>query len=643
MNQLRRLALRKILPLLLVLTFAMTPIMAQALTVDQLKTLLQEYYLGEVSDAVLSQSSIDSVIKTLGDPYTRYMTAKDYQALVDSMSDQEISGIGINANVVEEGLLIVLPHEGGPAQKAGLVGGDLIVAVDGKSAAGQAGETVTQWLRGEAGTQVTVDVRHQDGTTRQYTLTRAVLVIPSTTSETVLGRVGYIDCTTFGGTTQTHFLEAVGAEKDAKIWMIDLRRNLGGDVNATAQSLGVFLGKGTVVYMRNGQDQYVLFLSQQEAKTLKPTIVLTSQYTASAAEIFSGVIRDVDQGLVIGGKTYGKGVAQTILDSSVPGMEEYFKDGDALAITAFRYFTPSGSTADQIGIIPHLLVDPAQADEIALLLTADEPAGGLENYLRLNLAGWHWYVDLREAAAPENLSCFAALLSALPPSVTVGQGTNQGDWQSVTVQSLVQKYQLADYHHRGFSDVGADETGNKINTLATYDILKGQGNGSYHPDSKMTRAEFCALLVQAMNLKTPKTAPAFSDVPKGAWYADEVAAVSGAGLMLGTGGGRFDPQGTVSQEQLITTMARVGTNLSAYFYEGAKDWNADTDSVPAAFSSWAQSSVWLLDESQSDLMAQPRSLLHRDVDQLAPRAAATREDAAVLLYNLFTYIRILNA
>lgn len=643
MNQLRCLALRKILPLLLVLTFAVTPIMAQALTVDQLKTLLQEYYLGEVSDAVLHQDTIESVIKTLGDPYTRYMTAKDYQALMSSMSDQEISGIGINANVVEGGLLIVLPHEGGPAQKAGLVGGDIIMAVDGKSAVGQTGETVTQWLRGKAGTQVTVDVRHQDGTTRQYTLTRAVLVIPSTTSETVLGRVGYIDCTTFGSTTQAHFLEAVEAERDANIWMVDLRRNLGGDVNATAQSLGVFLGQGAVVYMRNGQDQYVLFFSQQEAKTLKPTIVLTSQYTASAAEIFSGVIRDVDQGLVIGAKTFGKGVAQTILDSSVPGMEEYFKDGDALAITAFRYFTPSGSTADQIGIIPHLLVDPAQADEIALLLTADEPKGGAENYLRLDIAGWRWYLDLREAATSENQGYFAALLGALPPSAAVRQGTNQGAWEPVTVRSLVEKYQLADYHYRGFSDVGTDEAGDKINTLATYDILKGQGSGRYLPDSKMTRAEFCALLVQAMSLKAPKAPMAFSDVPKGAWYADEAAAVSGTGLMLGTGGGRFDPQGTVSQEQLITVMARVGTNLSAYFYEGAKQWSAEADNVPAAFSGWAQSSVWLLDESQWDLMGKPQSLLHRDVDQIAPRAAATREDAAVLLYNLLTYTQILNA
>ena len=642
MNQFRSLAARKILPLFLVLVFVLTPVLTQALTTDDLKTLLQEYYIDEVSDAALSQDTIEAVLKTLGDPYTRYMAEEEYQALIDSMSDQEISGIGINASVVEEGLLIVLPHEGSPAQKAGLLAGDIILAVDGKSAAGQPGETVTQWLRGEAGTQVTIDVLREDGSRQKYTITRAILVIPSTTSQTLLGRVGYIDCATFGGTTQAHFLEAMEKEKAANIWMVDLRRNLGGDVNATAQSLGVFLGKGTVVYMRNGKDQYVMFLSQQEAKTISPTIVLTSQFTSSAAEIFSGVIRDVEQGLVIGGKTYGKGVAQVILDSSIDGMEQYFKDGDALAITAYRYYTPGGSTADQIGIIPHLLVDPAEADEIALLLTADEPKSGMENYLRLGLGSWRWYVDLREATAQENRGHFAALLGALPPDTKIVQGTAQGAWNEVSVQSLVEQYQLTEYRYRGFSDVSAGETGNKINTLATYDILKGQGNGKFNPQGTITRAEFCALLVQAMGLQAPKTAPSFADVPRGAWYADEVAAVSAAGLMKGTGDGRFDPQGTVSQEQLITVMARVGTHLSTYLYETSKDWSTDENQVPEDFSSWARSSVWLLNESQKNPFGGPWSLLHRNVKELAPRAAATREDAAVLLFNLFTHIQILN-
>ncbi|MBP1758500.1 MAG: peptidase [Firmicutes bacterium] len=641
MNQPRGRAVQKVLSLFLILAFILAP-MAQALTTDQLKTLLQEYYLGEVSDTVLDQDTIETVIQTLGDPYTRYMNVEDYQAMLSSMTDQKISGIGINANVVEEGLLIVLPHEGSPAQKAGLVAGDIIIAVDGKSATGQPGTIVTQWLRGETGTQVTIEVLHESGAKEQYTLTRTELVIPSTSSQTVLDRVGYIDCTTFGPTTQTHFLEAMEAEKDAAVWMVDLRKNPGGDVNATAQSLGVFLGKGTVVYMRNGQDQYILFMSQQDVKTIKPTIVLTSQYTASAAEIFSGVIRDVEQGLVIGAKTFGKGVAQVILDSSVPGMEEYFKDGDALAITAYRYYTPSGSTADQIGVIPHLLVDPAQADEIALLLTAVEPATNLEQYLRVDIGGWRWTIDLQEATAPENLSNFSALLGALPPGTPVLQGTAKNTWVATSVQSLVEKYQLTDYHYRGFSDVSRGEAGDKINTLATYDILKGKGNGVFNPKGTITRAELCALLVQAMNLKAPKTVTTFSDVPKGAWYADEVAAASGAGLMKGLGDGRFDPKGIVSQEQLITIMARAGINLSAYLYEGSKTWSADTDNVPEGFDDWAQSSVWLLDESQLNPLGGPLSLLHRNVEEISPRAAATREDAAVLLYNLFTHIQILN-
>ena len=128
------------------------------------------------------------------------------------MSDQEVVGIGISAVACDDGLSIVGVYDGAPAQKLGLVGGDTIISVEGKSAAGQTAEVITGWLKGEAGSKVTFVVRHADGTEETYTATRAKVVIPSTTTEMLEdGTTGYIVCNTFGDETLGHFTEGTQA------------------------------------------------------------------------------------------------------------------------------------------------------------------------------------------------------------------------------------------------------------------------------------------------------------------------------------------------------------------------------------------------------------------------------------------------
>lgn len=196
-------------------------------------------------------------------------------------------------------------------------------------AAGQPPEVISGWLKGDEGTKVTFTVRHADGKEQTYTATRTKVVIPATTTELLEdGTTGYIVCNTFGEETLGHFTEGIQAYDDANLWVVDLRQNGGGDVYAVTQTLGAFLGNGTMVYLRDGQGDYYRYVSQQEQTTTYPAIVLTSGQTASSAEIFALAMKDRGGGMIIGSNTYGKGVAQVILTQEQ--QPEALKDGDAL-------------------------------------------------------------------------------------------------------------------------------------------------------------------------------------------------------------------------------------------------------------------------------------------------------------------------
>ena len=630
--------LSRLLALVLTLTVCLAP-MAQALTTEQLKTLLDQYYIDGLSDELKSLGSVEEILDALDDPYTIYMDASQYQALLRSMQDSAVVGIGISAADHDQGLLIMGVYQDSPAQKAGLAAGDIIIEVDGKSCAGQASEVIVGWLKGAEGTAVSIRALHPNGSAKSYTLTRATVVIPATQTEVVNGNIGYISCNTFGPETLTHFQEGMKEHPDVDTWIVDLRNNPGGDVVAVTQSLGVFLGQSNIVYLKDGEDQYLLYTSQQDTETLSPAIVLTSGNTASAAEIFSAAIRDHDGGLLIGDNTYGKGVAQVVLDGT--SHPNQFTEGDAIRITAYRYYSTSGTTADKVGVIPHLLVDPNDADEIALLFLAKEPVGDNSRYLRVHLGNWRWHLNLDVCLTPEAKPYFLELLEALPPTAPIYQGTGS-KWALTDVKTVAADCGLKDYTPRAFSDVDSYEWKDELNTLKTYGLLTGYEDGSFHPEQSMTRAELCSLLTQSLGLTTKKTASAYSDVSGSDWYFQCIHAAADAGLVEGRGDGSFDPQGTVTHEQLITILGRMSTTLNAYFYEASKQ-APDTYATTASYNKWAAGWVWLLSESQVDVLGQPVNLLYDEPLQIAPRETATRGQAGALLYSILSYISLVPA
>lgn len=633
--------LLRILSLFLVLILLCAPT-AHALNVEQARELLTQYYVDEIPEQVLSRDTIEDILLALGDPYTQYMDAGQYQAFLASMEDSVVVGIGVSVLGNDSGLLIMGIFSGSSAEEAGLTAGDIIVSVDGQSTAGENYETAAAWIRGEEGTQVTLEILHTDGSVQEYSLTRRTVVIPATASEQIDGHICYIVCDTFGAQTLGHFqegMDAYGEETDH--WVVDLRANVGGDMAAAAGTLGLFLGQNNIVYLRDGQGNYGGYASSEASRTMYPVIVLTSPWTASASEIFSLAIRDFEDGLIIGTRTFGKGVAQILLDQD--SEPDYFDDGSALKVTAYRYFSPAGNTADKIGVIPHLLVSDENTGNIAWLLCASDPKNENEGVLRLHLGSWRWYLNLAEATSDEMAGAFTELLEALPPQADLFRGVGGGEWEETTAAALASSLGL-EINSRSFADAADSPYQAEINTLGTYEIVKGCDDGLFHPEQSLTRAELCALLAQCLNLSPVAGESVFADVPECAWYAPWVNALQEIGLVKGCGDGLFHPDDTIDHEQFITIMARFAAWLNLYLYEADRQ-GADAETLAddslARFSDWSKSSVWLLGKSQTNLLGGELNLLFAPVDEIDPSGDTLREEAAALLYSILNNIGIL--
>lgn len=617
----------------LILSLLMAPA-SQALTVEQAAELLDMIYVDELPQLVLEQPTVEKMLEALGDPYTEYFTPEEYAAFNASMSDTSLVGIGVISRQMEDGLHIDTVLEDSPAEKGGMQAGDIIIAVDGHSIVGEDSDTAIGRIRGEEGTSVEVTY-HRDGEDVTVLLTRALVVVAATTTELIDDHIGYISCTTFGEDTARHFRE--GIEKygnQATVWIVDLRSNTGGITQAAVDAAGCFTGAGTHAYLRDGEDEYSGYYHSEDCLTIYPVIVLMDEYSASSSELFAAAIRDQGAGIVVGTRSFGKGVAQTVLNEDV--LPEYFPDGDAIKITSHRFFTPAGNSTDQLGVIPDLLVGEGWAADIAYLLAGTRPISDTSNTLRIDL-GWQWYVDL--SVAQDYPEVFQVLLEAIPSTKNLWQGTGGPDgWERKDIAQIAESAGL-DYHAPVFPDQDASSYRSAISILKTYGLLHGKEDGLFHPQDTLSRAELCQMLAGALNCTYPVNESPYSDVSDDAWYAPAVIAMTNMGIVNGAGKGEFHPEEPVDHQQLITIMGRLGQWLNLYLYDSAHEIPAGTlDSANLAnYADWAKSSVWLLSFSQKGYFGNPISLLWDRADEIDPTAVSTRDEAAYTLYRLLSY------
>ena len=277
--------------LTLTLTLSLAALPASALELEEAKKLLAVNYVEGVAPEVLELDSLDAILEAIGDPYTFYMTAEQYQAFNQSVNGQTVVGIGATVETAFDGgyrIMSVLPDS--PALEAGIRPGDILTAVNGEPLSAAVDPRVP--IVGEEGTELTLTL-NRDGQVMEITLKRRAVAIPIVTYER-RGSAGYIDCISFGQSTAGLVREAVEDMDDTTaVWIMDLRSNPGGDSNATASAASFFTGGGIMLYFRDGSGgyNYSYTLPTYPDLTDKPVIVLTSENSASGSELFAGDIR----------------------------------------------------------------------------------------------------------------------------------------------------------------------------------------------------------------------------------------------------------------------------------------------------------------------------------------------------------------
>lgn len=315
---------------------------------EQLYNTIQENYYKTVEDEPLLEGMYKGLFYGLKDPYSEYLTSREYQDLmVNTMG--EFEGIGVTITGDSNGnIVIVSTIEGTPADQAGLKTGDVITMVDNEPYSGAELSKAASAMRGEKGTKVTITY-WRGGVTTDVILTRAKIIDQSVYSKILSEDVGYIRITQFEKNTDKDF-EAVLKELEGanvKGIIIDIRNNGGGLIDSGIEIADMLLGEGTITYLENNQKERTYYNSNDSTTSI-PYILLINEGTASTSEILAAAVQDNGGGIVLGTKSFGKGVVQSV---------EMLPDGDAIKLTVMQYYSPKGNTIHGKGVIPEIVVE----------------------------------------------------------------------------------------------------------------------------------------------------------------------------------------------------------------------------------------------------------------------------------------------
>ncbi|MGP6158582.1 MAG: S41 family peptidase [Vulcanimicrobiaceae bacterium] len=307
-------------------------------------------YGAKLGSRALTYEAISGMLGSVKDRYTVFLTPKQYADLNEGLDGGNFSGVGISIEVDDKTKLLTVNEviEGGPAEKAGIQSGDVILTVDGKSTKGLTTDQDAKMLRGPKGTQVKLQIQRAGALIAPLLVSRDIIHQPSVYSRMLPDGIGYARLTVFGSNTAQELSKALDKLQadGAKAYVLDLRDNGGGYLNAAIDVSSKFIPSGPIVSVESRGGSDTQYDAENTAIAPKPLAVLVNKYTASASEITSGAIQDNGVGELVGEKTYGKGVVQTI---------HPLPDGSAVKITSARYLTPRGRDINLIGIEPDIV------------------------------------------------------------------------------------------------------------------------------------------------------------------------------------------------------------------------------------------------------------------------------------------------
>jgi carboxyl-terminal processing protease len=321
--------------------------------------LIQKEYVEETKSRDLVYGAVKGMLETL-DPHSAFMPPEVYKEMQEETKGR-FEGLGIEITLKDGILTVVTPIEGTPASKAGILAGDLIVKIDGEPTKNLTLMDSVKRLRGPKGSKVTITIMREGFTKpKEVPLTREVIPVRSVRYELMDKHYGYIRLSHFQEKTDSEFGKAIKALEEEnkgplKGLILDLRNNPGGLLDQAVKVSDRFVDSGVIVSIdgRREEQKMKFYAHAQGTMPHYPLVVLVNNGSASGAEIVAGAIQDLNRGLLVGTKTFGKGSVQTIFP---------LKDGSGLRLTTAKYYTPNGRSIHNKGITPDIVVEPPKPE-----------------------------------------------------------------------------------------------------------------------------------------------------------------------------------------------------------------------------------------------------------------------------------------
>ena len=322
--------------------------------------LTDKYYIQEVLDEEsMIYGSIKGLVESLDDPYTVFMTPQETEEFTSSL-DGKLEGIGAELTVEDQQLVVVAPLRKSPAEKSGLLPGDIIYKIEGELAAEMSLIDAIMSIRGEKGTTVNITIV-REGVNEPFdvSIVRDSIDIESVTVEKLDSDIVYLSVNQFNDKTKDEFGRAISEMilEEPKGMIVDLRYNGGGYLDIAVDLLSYLLPSDTlaVTLKEIGQDDNEMYTNGNPKVLDIPLVVIVNESSASASEIVAGAIQDHQRGIVLGTQSFGKGTVQEV---------ETFFDNSSIRLTIAKWFTPNGRDIDKLGITPDIIVEITEEDLI---------------------------------------------------------------------------------------------------------------------------------------------------------------------------------------------------------------------------------------------------------------------------------------
>jgi carboxyl-terminal processing protease len=333
------------------------------------REIIRDKFVGPIDDDALYDSAIRGMVSSLGDKYSHYLNAEEYQLYLRD-SENKFVGIGISAALNSDGnLLVTEVYEKSPAEQSGIGALDLITAVDGKSVAEMGFQMAVGAIDGVENTAVHLTILHPDGTTTDVTTVRRVVDLQAVSSEILEGLdIGLVRIRNFDAGADRDFREVVARLQNAgvKAIIFDVRYNPGGQLDVMCPMLDTLLPEGLLITLR-GKDGIEQPRTSEASEVNLPMAVLINSHSYSAAEFFAAALHEYGKAVLIGAPTTGKGFAQRPIPLA---------DKSAIILSTLEYFTPQGKSLSGVGLTPDHTVNLSEEEEqnfYALTHEQDKP------------------------------------------------------------------------------------------------------------------------------------------------------------------------------------------------------------------------------------------------------------------------------